>query len=145
MLDALADPQHPDHAEITDWLDEYDPNEIDKLPLNAALGRLAARRNTARIRLTKRSCDEPLHLLRERRAACRMDRELQTPAMCKRATRGPARSVCGRSRSGSSLRLSSVGSCDDCPAREPAKKPFSTWRLICPFICNGDNLLCHRL
>ena len=54
-LDALADPTHPDHAEITDWLDEYDPDQIDELPLNIALGRLAARRNAARTRLVKKS------------------------------------------------------------------------------------------
>jgi hypothetical protein len=54
-LDALADPKHPDHAEIADWLDEYDPDEIDELPLKIALGRLANRRNAARTRLAKKT------------------------------------------------------------------------------------------
>jgi len=46
-------PDHPDHAEITEWLDGYDPKEIEELPLKIALGRLANRRNAARKRLTK--------------------------------------------------------------------------------------------
>jgi len=29
MLEARADPTHPDHAEISEWLDEYDPDELD--------------------------------------------------------------------------------------------------------------------
>jgi hypothetical protein len=53
-LDALADPEHPDHAEIVEWLDEYDPKEIEELPLKIALGRIANRRNAARTRLTKK-------------------------------------------------------------------------------------------
>jgi hypothetical protein len=49
-LEALADPDHPDHAEITEWLDGYDPEEIEELPLKIALGRIANRRNAARKR-----------------------------------------------------------------------------------------------
>jgi hypothetical protein len=52
-LEAMADSGHPDHAEITAWLDGYDPKEIEELPLKIALGRLANRRNAARTRLTK--------------------------------------------------------------------------------------------
>ena len=54
MLDAMADPEHPEHAEVMDWLDEYDPKEIDELPLKIALGRIANRRNAARTRLAKK-------------------------------------------------------------------------------------------
>lgn len=54
MLGALADPEHPDHAEVMEWLDDYDPKEIDELPLKIALGRIANRRNAARVRLTKK-------------------------------------------------------------------------------------------
>ena len=43
MLAALADPEDPNHAEIAEWLDEYDPKEIDELPLKVALGRIANR------------------------------------------------------------------------------------------------------
>jgi hypothetical protein len=53
MLDALADPRHPEHADIAEWLDEYDPKHIDVLPLKIALGRIANRRNAAKTRLTK--------------------------------------------------------------------------------------------
>jgi hypothetical protein len=52
-LDALADPAHPEHEEMTEWLADYDPKEIDELPLKIALGRIAKRRNAARKRLTK--------------------------------------------------------------------------------------------
>lgn len=52
-LEALADSQHPDHAEAAEWLDEYDPEMIDELPIKYALGRIAARRNAARARLAK--------------------------------------------------------------------------------------------
>ena len=54
MLRARADPEHPDHAEVTEWLDDYDPNEIDELPLKIALSRIANRRNAARTRLAKK-------------------------------------------------------------------------------------------
>ena len=55
MLAVLADPGDPIHAEIAEWLDEYDPKEIDELPLKIALGRIANRRNAARSRLTKKT------------------------------------------------------------------------------------------
>lgn len=54
MLDPMADPEHPGHAEIMEWLDENDPKEIDELRLKIALGRIANRRNAARTRLTKK-------------------------------------------------------------------------------------------
>jgi pRiA4b ORF-3-like protein len=38
-LDAAADPKHPNHAEAKKWLDDYDPNLIDELPIKYALGR----------------------------------------------------------------------------------------------------------
>lgn len=42
MLEARADPAHPDHAEINEWLDEYDPDALDVFPIQVALGRNAA-------------------------------------------------------------------------------------------------------
>lgn len=54
VLDAMADAEHPDHAEITEWLDGYDPKEIDELPIKIALGRIANRRNAARTRIAKK-------------------------------------------------------------------------------------------
>jgi len=54
MLDAPADPNHPDHAEAKGWLDDYDPDEIDELPIKYGLGRIANQGNAARARLAKR-------------------------------------------------------------------------------------------
>ena len=47
MLEARADPSHPDHAEITEWLDGYDPDELEVFPIQVALGRIAARRRSS--------------------------------------------------------------------------------------------------
>ncbi len=52
-LRAMADPDHPEHADIVEWLEDYDPRDIDELPLKIALGRIANRRNAARTRLAK--------------------------------------------------------------------------------------------
>jgi hypothetical protein len=40
-LDALADPDHPDRAEIKEWLGDYDPETIDEASIKRALGRIA--------------------------------------------------------------------------------------------------------
>ena len=53
MLDARADPTHDDHAEIGEWLDGYDPDELDIVPIEVGLGRIAARRNAAAKRILK--------------------------------------------------------------------------------------------
>jgi hypothetical protein len=55
MLDALADPKHPDHAEVSEYLEDWNPKEIDELPLRIALGRIANRRNAARTRIAKKT------------------------------------------------------------------------------------------
>jgi hypothetical protein len=52
-LDARADPRHPDHAEIAEWLEDYDPDELDVPLIQAALSRIAARRNSAATRIIK--------------------------------------------------------------------------------------------
>lgn len=57
MLEARADPQHPDHAEIAEWLDGYDPDELDVFPIQVTLGRIAARRNAAAKRIIKPAND----------------------------------------------------------------------------------------
>ena len=57
MLEARADPTHPDHAEISEWLDEYDPDELDVFPIEVALGRIAARRKAAAKRILKSAND----------------------------------------------------------------------------------------
>ena len=55
MLDALADPAHPDHAEVAEYLEDWDVKEIDEFPLRIALGRIANRRNAVRTRIAKKS------------------------------------------------------------------------------------------
>jgi len=54
VLDVMADPEHPDHAEITEWLDGYDPKEIGEFEIRIALRRIANRRNAARTRIAKK-------------------------------------------------------------------------------------------
>ncbi|MFL0692564.1 MAG: hypothetical protein ACJLUP_10750 [Agrobacterium tumefaciens] len=51
MLEARADPEHPDHADVSEWLDDNDLNELEVLPINGILGRIAARRNAAAKRI----------------------------------------------------------------------------------------------
>jgi len=57
MLEARADPDHPDHAEISEWLEGYDPDALDVFPIKVALGRIAARRNAAAKRIMKKAND----------------------------------------------------------------------------------------
>ena len=57
MLEARVDPEHLEHAEICEWLDGYDPEELDVLPIEGALSRIAARRNAAAKRIMKSAND----------------------------------------------------------------------------------------
>ena len=54
MLNALADAQHPDHAEVSAYLEDWNPEEIEELPIRIALGRITNRRNAARTRIAKK-------------------------------------------------------------------------------------------
>ena len=54
MLDAAADPNHPDHTEAKEWLDDYVLDTFDELPIKYALGRIANQRNAAKARLAKK-------------------------------------------------------------------------------------------
>ncbi len=54
LLEALADPKHPDHADAKQWSADYDPKTFDELPIKYALSRIANRRNAARSRLAKK-------------------------------------------------------------------------------------------
>jgi hypothetical protein len=54
LLEALADPAHPDHAFLKQWAGDYDPDAFDALPIKYALGRIANRRNAARARTGKK-------------------------------------------------------------------------------------------
>ena len=52
-LDIAADPGHPEHDEIKEWLDDYKPEAIGELQIKIALGRIAKRRNADKARLPK--------------------------------------------------------------------------------------------
>jgi hypothetical protein len=54
MLEAIADPSHPNHIEAKEWADEYDPDIVDDLPIKYALARIASRRNAAKARMAKK-------------------------------------------------------------------------------------------
>ena len=54
LLEALADPNHPNHADAKEWSDDYDPDTFDELPIKYALARIANRRNAAGSRLAKK-------------------------------------------------------------------------------------------
>jgi Plasmid pRiA4b ORF-3-like protein len=54
MLEALADPTHPDHADAKEWSDDYDPDSFDDVPIKYALSRIANRRHAAKARLAKK-------------------------------------------------------------------------------------------
>jgi hypothetical protein len=53
-LEALADPKHPDHDDVADWFEGYDPEALDEPALQRAVGRIASRRSGAKIRAKKR-------------------------------------------------------------------------------------------
>lgn len=55
ILAAMADPDHPNHTEMADWFDDYDPDVFDELPITYALARIANQRNAAKVRLIKNS------------------------------------------------------------------------------------------
>ncbi len=55
MLEARADPTHSEHTEFSEWLDGYNPDELDIFTIQVALGRIAARRNAAAKRILKKA------------------------------------------------------------------------------------------
>jgi hypothetical protein len=57
MIEARDDPTHPDHAEIIQWLEGYDPEELDIPRIQIALRRIAARRNAAAKRIMNPASD----------------------------------------------------------------------------------------
>ena len=54
LLEAIADPAHPNHAHLKEWAGDFDPTTFDPLPIKFALGRIANRRNAAKARLAKK-------------------------------------------------------------------------------------------
>ncbi len=60
FLDAIADPDHPEHRELTDWHSEcfgdaYDPESFDERNAKLGLGDLAKRRAAGKAAYAKRS------------------------------------------------------------------------------------------
>ena len=53
LLEAIADPAHPSHADLKEWAGDYDPATFDILPIKYALSRIANRRNAAKARIAK--------------------------------------------------------------------------------------------
>ena len=46
QLDALADPDHPDHDDAKEWFGDFDPNRFDDQPIKDRLARIANRRRS---------------------------------------------------------------------------------------------------
>ena len=53
-LEALGDPDHPDHQEVTEWLGDYDPAQVDTFRIRYFLGGIANRRQAGREAWLKR-------------------------------------------------------------------------------------------
>ena len=56
LLDARADPHHKEHETAVTWLDDYDPDTFDELPIKYALGRIAA---TPKKPASQNQCPDP--------------------------------------------------------------------------------------
>jgi hypothetical protein len=54
LLAARNAPDDPDHADAMEYLDNYDPDLIDALPIQYGLGRIASRRNAAKARINNK-------------------------------------------------------------------------------------------
>jgi hypothetical protein len=54
-LETAADPNDPDHAEIKEWLGDYDPETVDVASINRAFGRLAGQRRGGKSRGARKS------------------------------------------------------------------------------------------
>lgn len=52
-LDIIADPAHPDHVEVVEWLGDYDPDVIDEMQIRISLGSIAKPRSAATARIKK--------------------------------------------------------------------------------------------
>lgn len=55
MRDALAHPKHPDHGEVAEYLETWDPTEIDETSIRIVLRRITNRRNAVRTSIAKKT------------------------------------------------------------------------------------------
>jgi hypothetical protein len=53
LLEARENPEHPDHHEVLDFLEDYDPDEISDVFIAFGLGRIVRRFNRAKARALK--------------------------------------------------------------------------------------------
>jgi hypothetical protein len=53
-LEAAADPRHLDHAEIKEWLGDYEPDTIDEASIQRALGRITNQRRGGKSRTSEK-------------------------------------------------------------------------------------------
>jgi hypothetical protein len=58
MLDALADPENPEHEDVSDWAGDYDPHHIDEEQIRAAMTRIARRRKNAAAKAAKKKAEQ---------------------------------------------------------------------------------------
>lgn len=49
-LEVLADPTHPEHQDLAEWYEGYDPDDFDDVPLKIAVARIASRRRAGTAR-----------------------------------------------------------------------------------------------
>jgi hypothetical protein len=54
LLETLANPKHPDYAEVSEHFEGYDPKLVDSPRMNFVLGRIANRRKAAQVSAAKR-------------------------------------------------------------------------------------------
>ena len=54
QLEALADPNHPDHDDAKDWFGDFEPNRFDDQPIKDRLTRIANRRRSASAKSKRR-------------------------------------------------------------------------------------------
>jgi len=47
QLEALADPNHPDHDDAKEWFGDFNPNRFDDQPIKDRLVHIAHRRRSA--------------------------------------------------------------------------------------------------
>jgi hypothetical protein len=54
QLDVIADPSHPDHDQVKNWLGDFDPNIFDDIPIKQRFARIAIRRSAKPPKATPR-------------------------------------------------------------------------------------------
>ena len=66
-LDMAADPDHPDHADIKEWLGDYDPETVDVASINRAFARLTGQGRGGKSRTGAKKSAQPRGVVLARR------------------------------------------------------------------------------